>query len=169
MNQGSHHITASKPQPILRVPSCCLHAPRGPLWPLLPASGCRLAAFPLLLPSFCFPSCGLQQKPLNLLFPYTNNWFLHSFDRGSWWVGGGGAWMPPCCAVLCLVTQLWLTLCDLMNCSPPSSSVHGDSPGKNTGVGRHALLQGIFPIQGLNPPLLHCRQTLYCPSHQRSP
>ena len=74
-----------------------------------------------------------------------------------------------CCAVLCLVTQLWLTLCDLMNCSPPSSSVHGDSPGKNTGVGRHALLQGIFPIQGLNPPLLHCRQTLYCPSHQRSP
>ena len=40
-----------------------------------------------------------------------------------------------------------------------------DSPGKNTGVGCHALLQGIFLIQGLNPrllELLHCRQILYC-------
>ena len=42
------------------------------------------------------------------------------------------------------------TLCDSMDCSPPGSSVHGDSPGKNTGVGCHALLQGIFPTQGLN-------------------
>ena len=38
-----------------------------------------------------------------------------------------------------------------MDCSPPDSSVHGDSPGKNTGVGCHALLHGIFPTQGLNP------------------
>ena len=36
-----------------------------------------------------------------------------------------------------------------------------NSPGKNTGVGSHALLQGIFPTQGSNPGLLHCRQTLY--------
>ena len=50
--------------------------------------------------------------------------------------------------------QSCLTLCDPMDCSPPSSSVHGDSPGKNTGVGCHALLQGIFPIQGSNPHLL---------------
>ena len=42
-----------------------------------------------------------------------------------------------------------------MDCSPPSSSVHGDPPGKNTGVNCHALLQGIFPIQGSNPCLLH--------------
>ena len=34
------------------------------------------------------------------------------------------------------------------DCGPPSSSVHGDSPGKNTGVGCHALLQGILPTQG---------------------
>ena len=39
---------------------------------------------------------------------------------------------------------------DPMDCSPPGSSVHGDSPGKNTGVGCLALLQGIFPTQGLN-------------------
>ena len=46
--------------------------------------------------------------------------------------------------------QLCLTLCNPMGCSPPGSSVHGDSPGKNTAVGCHALLQGIFPTQGLN-------------------
>ena len=43
------------------------------------------------------------------------------------------------------VTQLCPTLCNPMVCSPPDSSVHGDSPGKNTSVGCHALLQGIFP------------------------
>ena len=33
-----------------------------------------------------------------------------------------------------------------------------DFPGKNTGVGCHSLLQGIFPTQGLHVNLLHCRQ-----------
>ena len=42
-----------------------------------------------------------------------------------------------------------------MDCSPPGFPVHGDSPGQNTGVGCHSLLQGIFPTQGLNPGLLH--------------
>ena len=42
--------------------------------------------------------------------------------------------------VVCLVTQSCLTLCHPMDCSPPGFSVHGDSPGKNTGVGCHALL-----------------------------
>ena len=42
-------------------------------------------------------------------------------------------------------------------------------PGKSTGVGCHFLLQGIFMAQGLNPGLLHCRQTLYPLSHQGSP
>ena len=45
-----------------------------------------------------------------------------------------------------------------MDYSLPDSSVHGDSPGKNTGVDCHALL----PIQGSNPGLLHCRWVLYC-------
>ena len=53
--------------------------------------------------------------------------------------------------------------------SLPGSSVHGDSLGKNTGVGCHALLQGIFPTQGSNPGLLHCRQILYNLSQQESP
>ena len=67
------------------------------------------------------------------------------------------------------VTQSCPTLCDPMNCSPPGTSVHGDSPGKNTGMGCHALLQRIFLTQGLNPGLPHCRQILYCLSHQGSP
>ena len=70
--------------------------------------------------------------------------------------------------VLCLVTQLCLTLCNPMDCSLLGSSVHGNSPGKNTGVGCHALLQGISPTQGSNPGLPHYRWTLYCLSHQRS-
>ena len=44
-----------------------------------------------------------------------------------------------------------------------------DFPSKNTGMGCHFLLQGIFPTQGSNPGLLHCRQTLYHLSHQWSP
>ena len=44
-----------------------------------------------------------------------------------------------------------------------------DSPGQNTGVGSLFLLQGIFPAQGSNPGLLHCRQILYQLSHKGSP
>ena len=44
--------------------------------------------------------------------------------------------------------------------SLPDSSVHGDSPGKNTGVGCHALLQEIFPTQGLNSGLPYWRWIL---------
>ena len=71
-------------------------------------------------------------------------------------------------AVLCLITQLCLTLCDPMDCSLLGSSVRGDSPGKNTGVGCHALLQGTFPTQGSNPGLPQCRRILYQLSYQGS-
>ena len=69
-------------------------------------------------------------------------------------------------SVLCLVTQLCPTLCDPMDCSLLGFSVHGVSPGKNTGVDCHTLLQGIFPTQESNPGLLHCRRILYHLSHQ---
>ena len=68
-----------------------------------------------------------------------------------------------------LVTQSCPTLCDPVDWSPPGSSVHDHSPGKNTRVGSHFLLQGIFPTQGLNPDLPHCKQILYRISHQGSP
>ena len=54
-----------------------------------------------------------------------------------------------------LVAQSCPTLCDSMDCSPLGPSVHGDFPGKNTGVGSCSLLQGVFPTQGLNPGLPH--------------
>ena len=53
-----------------------------------------------------------------------------------------------CCAVL---SQSCPTLCNPMDCTPPDSCVHGDSPGKNTGVGCHALLQGTLPDPGIKP------------------
>ena len=56
--------------------------------------------------------------------------------------------------------QSCLTLCDPMDCGP-LGSCPWDSSGKNTGVGCHFLLQGIFPPQGSNPQLLHCRRILY--------
>ena len=71
--------------------------------------------------------------------------------------------------MVCLVPQSRPTLCHPKDCSPPGSSVHGDSPSKNNGVGCHALIQGTFPTQGSNPGLPHCRQILYHLSHQGSP
>ena len=65
-----------------------------------------------------------------------------------------------------LVGQSWLTLHTPTDCSPPGPQ---NSPGKNTGVGCHSLLQGIFLTQGLNPGLLRCRQILYHLSHQGNP
>ena len=70
---------------------------------------------------------------------------------------------------MCLVAYSCLTLCDPMDYSLPGSSVHENSPGKNTGMGCHAFLQGIFPTQGSNPGLPHCRQILHHLSHQGSP
>ena len=67
----------------------------------------------------------------------------------------------------CSVSHVWP--CNPMDCSLPGSSIQGDSPGKNTRVGCHALFQGIFPTQGLNPSLLDYRWILYHLSHQGSP
>ena len=72
------------------------------------------------------------------------------------WRGRAKGMCACVCACVCVkFLQLCPTLCDPMDCSPPGSFVHGDSPGKNTGVGYFALLQGIFLTQGLNPHLLH--------------
>ena len=60
--------------------------------------------------------------------------------------------------------RLFVVLCTIAHQSPLR-----DFSGKNAKVGCHALLQGIFPIQGLNPGLLHCRQILYQPSNEVRP
>ena len=70
---------------------------------------------------------------------------------------------------VCVLSQWCPTLCNPMDCSTPSSSVHGDSPEKNTGEGCHALLPGILTTQGSNPGILHCRHILLLTESQRSP
>ena len=91
---------------------------------------------------------------------------LHCSSRLEFPVSG--LWLGARVFVVCLVAQPCLMLFDPMDCSLLGSSIHGASPGKNTGVGCYALLQGIFSIQGLNPGFLYCRWILYCLSHQGS-
>ena len=108
-----------------------------------------------------------------------------SFSKGS-------SWIRDWTRVSCTGRQIayhWTTwkalliayvLCAVLSCSVVSdslrphglllgSSVHGDSPGKNTGVGCHALFQRLFPTQGSNPGLLRCEWFLYCLNHQKNP
>ena len=64
---------------------------------------------------------------------------------------------------ICVCAQLLqscLILCNPMDCSPLLCP--WDSPGKKTGMGRHAFFQEIFLTKGLNPHLLSCRRILYC-------
>ena len=82
------------------------------------------------------------------------------------------------CVRCCWVARhhSWLIERESASCSAVSTSLRPkarllcpwNSPGKNTGVGCHALLQGIFLSQGWKPRLLHCRQILYHLSHQGS-
>ena len=88
------------------------------------------------------PFSGLSGSPLSRIMILTGGkWTL----RTLW----GKGCMSQCVRAKSL-SQSCLTLCNPMNCSSPGSSVHADFLGKNTGVGYHTLLQGIFPTQGLN-------------------
>ena len=68
-----------------------------------------------------------------------------------------------------LGSQLCPTLCHPMDCSRLRLLSAWNSPGKNTRVGSHSLLQEISPTQESNSDLLHCKQTLCYLSHRRSP
>ena len=71
-----------------------------------------------------------------------------------------------CCVVL--ATQSCLTLCDPMDCSLPGSSVRGILQASILQWVSHSLLLRIFPTQGSNPSLLHCKQILHHLNHQGS-
>ena len=100
----------------------------------------------------------------NFIFP-TRAWACRKQNPApcpqgmSWW-GLGRA------SVKVSGTQSCLSLCNLMDYSPPDSPCPWDSWCKNTGIGCHSLLQGVIPIQEPNHYLLHHRQILYCLSHQ---
>ena len=83
---------------------------------------------------------------------------IHMYSQGilnsqNYFEKGKQSWRSHGC-VHAKSLQSHLTLYDPMDYSPPGSSVQWDSPGKNTGVGCQALLQGILPTQGWNPGLL---------------
>ena len=120
--------------------------------------------------TLCHPmNCSLPgSSVLGILQAWILEWVAISFSRGSSWsrdqtwvscIGRGFFTTEPpgnVHVLLCLVAQSCLTLCNPMDCSLPGSSLQRASPGKNTGVGCQALLQGIFPNQGSNPGLQHC-------------
>ena len=68
-------------------------------------------------------------------------------------------------------SKVWSASCSVVSDSLQLHDLYSprNSPGQNTGVGSLSLLQGIFPTQGSNPGLLHCRQILYQLSHKGSP
>ena len=69
----------------------------------------------------------------------------------------------------CLVTQSCLGLFAVLGTVAFQAPLSMDSPGKNTGVDKHSLLQAVFPTQESNLCLLHCRWIPYGLSHQGSP
>ena len=58
-------------------------------------------------------------------------------------------------SLYCACTQSHLIICDPLDCSPPGSTVHGISSGKNTRISCNFFFQGTFPTQGSNLNLLH--------------
>ena len=122
--------------------------------------------------------------------------FCHPGDTRMWqaqplhlatipsWVGGGKLQRPPCPQrILMQEDSLWLfflnlLISEVLYCllSESRSVMFWDlidspwnSSGRNTGVGSSSLLQGIFPIQGSNLGLWHCRRILYQLSHWEKP
>ena len=71
---------------------------------------------------------------------------------------------PEMVRVRVLVAQSCPAPCHPMDCKPTRLLCPWNSPGQNTGVGSHSLLQGIFPTQGSNPGLPYCREIVCHPS-----
>ena len=106
----------------------------------------------------------LEVEPANIfLFPGkpTSDFSLQSLQRITLYFSKSLRY-----SALCSVKSNPLPFCELQSTRLLCS---WDSPGKNTGVGCHSLLQRIFPTQGSNPGLPDCKQILYCLSHQGSP
>ena len=130
-----------------------------------PCSLGKTSAIVIILPFVsCLPrGIGLDYSRTPSLLPILLCFLLYIFSCRS-----SSLIFPinSCGVLLFLVPQSCPTLCNLMNCSLPGSSVHGIL--QSTGVGSHSLLQGIFLTQGSNMGFSHCRQILYHLSHQRT-
>ena len=93
-------------------------------------------------------SMGLQKVRHNWAYMHAKNIEVHWIgEAGLWRSSRSFYWFTPHTSFMCSACSVVSDSFDLMDCSPPSSSVHGIS-SKNTGVGCHFLLQGTFPMQG---------------------
>ena len=133
--------------------------------------------YPFLLPEDDSPTCFSAQLEWTVLgrasvegdvgLPATSRWFFHRLLKG--------VFMQNC---YCEHIEFpsFSFICESKSCSVVSDSLrlHGlyspwNSPDQNTGVGCLSLLQGIFPTQGSNPGLPHCRLIIYQLSHKGNP
>ena len=125
------------------------------------------------------------------LFAVTSSWAIHKFQFPVKYLfaAAQGCWRLKCAEhcddldicdstgnivmvrdrVYIMVVKLKVTQSCQTLCNPHGLYSPWNSPGQNTGVGSLSLLQGIFPTQGSNPGLLHCRQIFYQLSHKGSP
>ena len=103
------------------------------------------------------PGCGTASQAEGLSFA------ANSRDFGHCWllirVTRRSKWRCCCCSAAQLCPTLW---------DPHRLYSPWNSSGQNTGMDSHFLLQGIFPTQGSNPGLPHCRRILYQLSYQGS-
>ena len=95
---------------------------------------------------------------------FVQGYIVHLLRFRNYHIYANSSWK-----VKLLVTQLCLTLCDHMDCSPPGSFVHGILQAWILEWVTSPFFRGIFLTQGLNPGILHCRWVFYHPSHQGSP
>ena len=97
-----------------------------------------------------------------------------SFLQGIFPTQGSNPGLPHCRQILYQLSHKGSPKILSHSVMSDSLQSHGlyspwNSPGQNTRVGSHSLLQGIFSTQGLNPGILHCRWILYQLNHQESP
>ena len=123
---------------------------------------------------------------ITLSLEKVNSFAYSKFSRRKFTTREEGVWFPPMkwlpnqwCTIwlcVCVCVCVYVCACSVMSnfLWPPWTVVRQallsmEFSRLNTGVGCHAFLQGIFPIQGSNPGLPHCRQILYHLSHQGNP
>ena len=151
------------------------HALDGQEFEQTPGAGDRQACLACCSPWDCNWATELNWMEIILCFTYIKMYHfiydIEKFDHASlldsmYCFLASDKWAPVTTYSTHISTHAWSlqgypTVCNPMDCSLPGSSVHGILQTRITWVECHDLLQGIFPAQGSNLCLLHCRRILY--------